>query len=31
MLLLKLLLVDVQELFEVLRESSMENRAFGMA
>ena len=31
MLLLKLLLVDEQEAFEVLRESSIENRAFGMA
>ena len=31
MLLLELPLVDVQELFEVLRESSIENRAFRMA
>ena len=31
MLLLKVLLVDEQKAFEVLRESSIENRAFGMA
>ena len=31
MLPLKLLLVDEQEAFELLRESSIENRAFGMA
>jgi len=31
MLLLKLLLVDEQEAFEVLRKSPVENRAFGMA
>jgi hypothetical protein len=30
-LFLEVLLVDEQEAFEVLRESSIENRAFGMA
>ena len=30
MLLLKMLLLDEQEAFEVIRESSIENRALGM-